>query len=227
MRTTSIIFDGGFGLAVTTNQLVQAMKYGSNLKLQDFDSEEQAYMCACWEHCEREFRINPYRQPYLPKLVDLLTGQIFYTPTFVPDTTLAYRIFAAVNADCVAILDNLDAIITFTQQVQNFKINELANLYEAQHYIDFQFLKYILPFGAYIKEPIPRCPQIPLNTIVKVQFVQWFQTHITPENIPANILNARTRNISLNPSSNSKNPDYENGLMDLIDTPTKTPNIPN
>lgn len=227
MHTTAIIFDGGFGLAVNSDQLVHAIRYGSHLKLKDFSTVEEAYMYACFKHCQREFYTAPYKQIYLPKLTDMLNGQVFYTPTFVPDATPAYRIFAAVNAYSVAVLNNIDAMIAFTQQIQNFKIKEVSNLYEAQCYIDFQFLKYILPFGAYIKEPIPRCPQIPLNTIVQLQFVQWVQTHKISENIPANILNARTGNLSLNPSSNAKNSDYENGLLNLIDKAPKTIDLSN
>ena len=35
-------------------------------------------------------------------------------------------------------------------------------------------------------------------------------------------MNAQTGNLSLNPSSNAKNSDYENGLLNLIGTAPKT-----
>lgn len=129
MHTTAIIFDGGFGLAVNSDQLVHAIRYGSHLKLKDFSTVEEAYRYACFKHCQREFYTAPYKQIYLPQLTDMLNGQVFYTPTFVPDATPAYRIFAAVNAYSVAVLNNIDAMIAFTQQIQNFKIKEVSNLY--------------------------------------------------------------------------------------------------
>lgn len=215
MCPTAVIFDGGFALAENEGQLFQSLKCGGNLKIKDFSSLEQAYLYACHQHCKRAYWQNYGRRIYLPKFEDIVKNPIFRNADLIPYQEPAYRIFSAFNSHNVAILNNLDAIIAFTQQIQNFKIKEVSNPYTAQQYIDFQFLKYILPFGAYIQTNIPRCPQIPLNTIVPVSFVQWVQDNITPQTIPNDIFNAGNV-ISL------QNPDYEKRLLDMVDRPMKT-----
>ena len=219
MRTIAVIFDGGFALAENENELFQSLKCGGNLKIKDLPDIEQAYLYACDQHCKSEYWKYYGKKIYLPRFEDMINNPIFRNADLIPYQEQAYRIFAAFNSNNVAILDNLDAIISFTQQIKNFKIKEVANPCEAQKYLDFQFLKYILPFGAYFQTPIPRCPQLPLNTIVPVSFVQWVQDNLTPQTIPNDIFNARFNNFYPQNVTLLQNPDYEKRLLDMVDQP--------
>ena len=219
MRNIAVIFDGGFALAENENELFQSLQYGTKIKIRDCVSREQAYYYACSQHVKRGYWQNYSKQIYLPKFEDMIKNPIFRDADLIPYQGQNYRFFAAFNSNNVAILDNLDAIISFTQQIKNFKIKEVANPCEAQKYLDFQFLKYILPFGAYFQTPIPRCPQVPLNTIVPVSFVQWVQDNLTPQTIPNDIFNARFNNFYPQNITLLQNPDYEKRLLDMVDQP--------
>ena len=222
MCPTAVIFDGGFALAENEEQLFQSLQYGGNLEIKDLLNLEQAYVYACNKHCEREYWRCYGRRIYLPKFKDMIKNPIFLNADLIPYQEPAYRIFAACSPNSVAILDSRDAIIAFTQQIKNFKIKEVSNPDEAQRYLDFQFLKHILPFGAYVQTPIPRCPQIDINTIVTVSFAQWFQNNITPQTIPNDIFNAQFNNFNYQSVTSLQNPDYEKRLLDMVDQPNKT-----
>lgn len=221
MRPTAVIFDGGFALAENEEQLFQSLQYGGKLKIKDLLNLKQAYLYACNEYCKREYWRYYGKRIYLPKIEDMIKNPIFLNADLIPYQEPAYRIFAACSPNSVAILDSRDAVIAFTQQIENFKIKEVSNPYEAQQYLDFQFLKHILPFGAYFQTPIPRCPQIKLNTIVPVSFVQWAQNNITPQTIPNDILNARFNNFNPQSVTSLQNPDYEKRLLDMVEQPNK------
>lgn len=187
----AVNFDGGFGVSSNADQIIANTNAGSNLLIRDFVSREQAYFYACQEYVKRELKNSPYRRIFLPRLEDLLTQPIFYTPDLVP-CFVAPRLFAAFSQNFVAILDNIPSLCGFIQQIENFEIREVYSTLEAQRFIEGKFYKTILPFGAYIDSPIPRCPQIPLNMMVQVPFVEWFQKNVVEnlkigENFPKNI----------------------------------------
>ena len=191
-KHVAVNFTGGFGLAENANQVIEAAKYGAHLKIRDFDSRAEAYWFACSEHVGRELKNSPDRMIYIPTLENMFARPIFYPADFVP-CYIAPRLFAAINENFVAILDDIPSLIDFMQNVEHFDIHETYSTLEAQRFIENSFYKIILTFISYIDVPIPRCPQIPRNTIVQLPFKDWIQENIVKkfknsEFFPQNLL---------------------------------------
>ena len=195
MRNFGIVFDGGFALANEEWQISNVASRHSNVEIKEYSTREQAYFYSAYKLNEREYWRNPYRQFPLPKMEDMCKENwSFYSPDYVGNFNPPIRFFAAVSKEYVGILDNVDALIGFLNQVPFVEIKECNSIIEAQNHINFIFLRYILPFGAYIEGNINRYTTIPLNTLVPSIFQNWQdmvrlpngispQTYLPPPNI--------------------------------------------
>ena len=179
----SINFDGGFAITSEVGQVYEVVKRFTNVKISNFPDIVEAYFNACNEHVQREWRKNPMQKNYLPKLEDLQKNPVFCSPHYV-FSNVAYRIFAAVSLEYVAICDNVQIVFEFIQEAPTMQENpkieiyEVGNVDEAQKFIHWKFYQKILPYGAYIAEPIPFYSAIPINKLVQVKFKKWWNENI-------------------------------------------------
>lgn len=174
MRYFGIIFDGGFALANEEWQIANVASQHSNVEIKEYPTREQAYFYSAYKLNEREYWRNPYRQFPLPKMETMCNEHwVFYAPDYVGGFNPPIRFFAAISKEYIGILDNVETLVGFIIQVSFSEIKECNSIIEAQNYINFSFLKYILPFGAYIEENINRYSAIPLNTLVPSIFKNW------------------------------------------------------
>lgn len=174
MRYFGIVFNGGFALANEEWQIANVANQHSNVEIKEYLTREQAYFYTAYKLIEREYWRVPYRQLPLPKIEDMCNEHwVFYSPDYVGGFNPPIRFFAAVSKEYIGILDNVEALLGFIAQVPFSEIKECNSIIEAQNYINFCFLKYILPFGAYIEGNINRYSAIPLNTLVPSIFKNW------------------------------------------------------
>ena len=184
MRYFGIVFDGGLALANEEWQIANVASQHSNVEIKEYLTREQAYFYSAYKLNEREYWRNPYRQFPLPKMEDMCNEHwVFYSPDYVGGFNPPIRFFAAVSKEYIGILDNVEALLGFIAQVPFSEIKECNSFIEAQNYINFHFLKYILPFGAYIEGNINRYATIPLNTLVPSIFKNWQDTVRLPNGI--------------------------------------------
>lgn len=174
MRYFGIVFDGGFAIANEEWQIANVASQHSNVEIKEYPTREQAYFCTAYKFIKREYWRAPYRQLALPKIEDMCGDHwVFYMPDYVGGFNPPIRFFAAVSKEYVGILDNVEALIDFLAQVQFLEIKEFTNITEALNHINFYFLKYILPFSAYIPGNINRYSTIQINTLTPTIFKNW------------------------------------------------------
>ena len=174
MHHFGILFDGGFALANEEWQIANVASQHSNIEIKEYPTREQAYFYTAYKLIKREYWRTPYRQLPLPKIEDMCNEHwVFYSPDYVGGFNPPIRFFTAVSKEYIGILDNVEALLGFIAQVPFSEIKECNSIIEAQNYINFHFLKYILPFGAYIEGNINRYATIPLNTLVPSIFKNW------------------------------------------------------
>ncbi|MBO4780708.1 MAG: hypothetical protein J5497_08735 [Selenomonadaceae bacterium] len=188
MRHFGIVFDGGFALANEEWQIANVASRHSNVEIVEYHTREQAYFYTAYKLIKREYWRAPYRQLPLPKIEDMCNANwVFYSPDYVGNFNPPIRFFAAFSKEYVGILDNVEALIGFLAQVPFLEIKECNNIIEAQNYINFSFLKFILPFSAYIPTEIHRYSTIPLNTLVPSIFKNWQDMVRLPDGISPQI----------------------------------------
>lgn len=206
MRYFGIIFDGGFALANEEWQISNVASKHSNVEIKEFTTREQAYFYTAYNFIKREYWRAPYRQLPLPKMDDICGDHwVFYTPDYVGYCKFQTRFFAAVSQNYVGILDNIESLIGFLSQVPFSEAKECNSIIEAINHINFSFLKYILPFSAYIQGNINRYSTIQINTITPTIFKDWqdnvhlpngisLQTYLPASNIqePAQVTSDKT-----------------------------------
>lgn len=174
MRYFGIVFNGGFALANEEWQIANVANQHSNVEIKEYPTREQAYFYTAYKLIEREYWRAPYRQLPLPKMEDMCgENWVFYAPEYVGCFNPPIRFFAAVSKENVGILDNVEALIGFLNQVPFSEAKECNNITEALNHINFSFLKYILPFSAYIPDNISRYSKIQINTLTPTIFKSW------------------------------------------------------
>lgn len=184
MRHFGIVFNGGFAIANEEWQIANVASQHSNVEIKEYPTREQAYFYTAYKLIEREYWRAPHRQLPLPKMEDMCNEHwVFYSPDYVGGFNPPIRFFAAVSKDFIGILDDIESLISFINQITFFEVREFNSFIEAQNYINFHFLKYILPFGAYIEGNINRYATIPLNTLVPSIFKNWQDTVRLPNGI--------------------------------------------
>ena len=98
------------------------------------------------------------------------------------------RVFVAIHPKTVGILTNAEAVVGFYEEVVYANIFEVNTIMEAQNAINFHFLRQIMPMSAYITEKIPYYNNIPINTILNVDYLEWIKKNLMiPKNLTYNI----------------------------------------
>ena len=98
------------------------------------------------------------------------------------------RVFVAIHPKTVGILTNAEAVVGFYEEVVYANIFEVNTIMEAQNTINFHFLRQIMPMSAYITEKIPYYNNIPTNTLINVDYLEWVKKNlIIPKNLTYNI----------------------------------------
>ncbi len=175
MFTFAIIFDGGFALVATCIEVKAIINEESGVEIQGLSSREAAYAYACKKHVEREFWKNPNAQPVLPRLEDMTNLPVFHSRDFIPQV-ISQRVFAAMNPTSAGILTSAEAVGEFLgfEPLQT-EIREVESIMEAQYFLNYFYLKFILPMAAYITEPIPYCNNIPIDTMIQMPYSEWIR----------------------------------------------------
>lgn len=177
MFTFSVIFEGGFALTPICREVKFIAEKTSEVMIQAFPSREEAYKFACERFVEHELKKNPYEQPVLPRLEELKQKIIFRKPDIV-NHSVTFRIFAAIHPEYLGIMTNTESMAGFLENFPfNSMVREVGSVLEAQNFLNYEYLRRILPISAYIQESIPYCNNIPVNTIIPTPYVAWMKKH--------------------------------------------------
>ena len=197
MSIFSTIFEPGFSISKNVMELGRVMSKYSDVHVVECANPEQAYIIACHELYERENEKGSSKIFGLPKLEEMIQKNImtYIIPDSLSSIPPVSRIFAAISYHNVAILDSVANVIEFIQLNSPSEIIEKHDIVSAQSYIEFQFLKHIIPWIAYINSAIPLIPPIPINQMVTVNYIEWFIKNVT---IPQELLNNYYSNRPIN-----------------------------
>ena len=181
----SVVFNDGFALADLGMDVQAIISKESGVEVKGFLSTGESYVYGCTRHVERQNEKNPGIQPILPRLDMMDDKQVFRVPGALP-CYCSWRVFAAVHPQYMGIMTSPAAAVAFLDYCPlNSEIRELGSVLEATRFVNYYYLKFIFPAGAYIEEPIPYCNNFPLDTIVPSPYGLWFQNLRTlPRQIP-------------------------------------------
>lgn len=175
MRMFGIIFNGGFAIVENTVTLAAVITTESQVEAWEFDCPEEAYVRLCGAYVEREYWGNPSAQIVLPRFEAFKDTPIFHKYGFVAQP-VSVRFFAAVNPDTVGIFTRPEFVAEFLESYPRSVVKEFGSIADAQNWLNFAFLRYLLPISAYVA-PVPYYAEIPLDVIFPVGFKDWWQAH--------------------------------------------------
>ena len=184
MRHFSIVADGAFALANENWQIAHFVNGHCNIEIKEFETHWNSYHYATTRFFCREYWRTPYRYfPFL-RMEDMVGDNwIFRTMDYAGYLSPPIRIFAAFNVNYVGILDNVEALIGFLEQVPFAQAKECNNTIEALNIVNFQFLRYIQPLNAYISGDTQRYSTLQVNAITPVIFKNWQDNLQLPDGV--------------------------------------------
>ncbi len=174
MGTFGISFRGGFAITMNTVDMADLIAKESGIEVWAFDSPEAAYVHLCRKHVEREYWTSPYTQIVLPRFEQFKETPVFHKYGYVA-SPVAVRFFAVAHPKAVGICTHAACVAEFLEKYPGSVVKEFPSAPDAQNWLNYQFLRYILPQNAYINVPAPYYAEIPLDTIMEVGFAAWFQ----------------------------------------------------
>lgn len=187
MRIFSINFNGGFAIVDNSTTMMNIINYEYGININEFDSIESAYVQCCRVFIDHELKNGVREQIALPKLEDLPLNTAFYKMNHLKQN-VGQRVFVAIHPKTVGILTNAEAVVGFYEEIVYANIFEVNTIMEAQNTINFHFLRQIMPMSAYITEKIPYYNNIPTNTLINVDYLEWIKKNlIIPKNLTYNI----------------------------------------
>ena len=158
-----------------------------SININEFNSIESAYVQCCRVFIDHELKNGVREQIALPKLEDLPLNTAFYKMNHLKQN-IGQRVFVAIHPKTVGILTNAEAVVGFYEEIVYANIFEVNTIMEAQNTINFHFLRQIMPMSAYITEKIPYYNNIPTNTLINVDYLEWVKKNlIIPKNLTYNI----------------------------------------
>lgn len=175
-RTFRINYDGGFALANSTEMLNWLIENNRAVIVVETISIGQAYVDAANQFVHDEWIKNPYQQPILPRLEDLikLPYRVSSFISQIPST----RFFASVSIDNIGIFDNVKNAVEFIDYFKHSSLKEFSTIDEAKLWLNEKFLLPIFAISAYVTEPIEYIKNLPLNSVVPIQYRQWWENNL-------------------------------------------------
>lgn len=174
MRHFSIVANGAFALANEDWQIAHFVNEHCNVEIKELETRWDSYCYATNRFFCREYWRTPDRHFPFPRMEDMVRHNwIFRMKDHVGCLKPPIRIFAGFNIDYVGIFDNVAALISYLEQVPFAEARECNNTTDALDVINFQFLRYIQPFSAYISGDLQRYSTLQVNAITPTIFKNW------------------------------------------------------
>lgn len=175
-RNFRVNYRGGFALPNSTETVNWLVDNNTEVLVVETVDTFHAYADACRQFTHDEWARNPYVQPVLPKLMDVL-ARPYRLPNIIPKIP-ARRFFAVAHRDYVGLYDNIKGTVEFLNYFSPVTIKELSSSDDAILWLNKNFVLPMLAISAYVTDDIPYILNLPLNTAVPVYFAKWWSEHI-------------------------------------------------
>ena len=180
MSVYSIVYQGGFALPKSLEELDYLMRHNSNVSVMDFNSDWGAYCSCCYKRSKdklKSMRNNQaIQQPLMPTFEEVFQVP-FHEPGFV-EIVPPNRFFAIINIHFFGIYTEVESAIEFLNFYHSSWLKEFSTLEEAQFWINCKYMSYIFPRMAYINNSVPYIQQVQINHVMPVNYVQWLKENL-------------------------------------------------
>lgn len=181
-----IEFQRGFVAFNSPEEIVTVINQEVGIQISACETIEHAYVTACKNYAWKEWERNPWVLPSLPRFEDWQTADFHFTSGIPLMQPPSWRVFSARAYDAVAILTNTANVLDFLSQSPHSIVTEEPCVQAAQNSLNWLLLQHILPFVPYLTSGLPCLQNLPLDTIIPVNFAEKFKECLPtiPEQLP-------------------------------------------
>lgn len=168
-------FSRGFAAFSSPREMAQVINQEAGIQISLCESYEYAYVTACKNYAWKEWERNPWVLPYLPRFEDWQSDNFNFSAGFPLIQPSCWRVFSARSGDNVAILTNTENVILFIEHHPYSIVLEESSVQAAQNSLNWVLLHRLLPFSPYLTNGLPCLQNLPLDTIIPVNFAEKFK----------------------------------------------------
>lgn len=179
-------FHRGFAAFNSPHEMSEVIGQEVGIQISTCENYERAYVDACQKHAWKEWERNPWELPVLPRFEDWQAANFHFdsgVPLMQPP---CWRVFSARSYNVIAILTSTGNVIDFLAQHPNSIVMEEPSVQAAQNALNWVLLRHILPFSPYLVHGLPCLQNLPLDTIIPVDFAEKFRECLSsvPQQLP-------------------------------------------
>ena len=178
-------FHRGFSAFNSPEEIVEVISQEVGIRISTCETIEHAYVAACKNYAWKEWEQVPWVLPSLPRFEDWQAAGFHFTSGVPLMQPPCWRIFSARSYDVIAILTSTVNIIDFLAQHPDSIVTEEPSVQAAQNALNWVLLRHILPFSPYLVHGLPCLQNLPLDTIIPVDFAEKFKDCLS--SVPAEL----------------------------------------
>jgi len=179
-------FHRGFSAFNSHEEIVDVISQEVGVRISTCETIEHAYVTACKNYAWKSWERNPWVLPALPRFEDWQAAGFHFTSGVPLMQPPCWRVFSARSYDVIAILTSTVNVIDFLAQHPDSIVTEEPSVQAAQNALNWVLLQHLLPFAPYITEGLPCLQNLPLDTIIPVDFAEKFRECLSsvPQQLP-------------------------------------------
>ena len=179
-------FHRGFAAFSAPPEMTNILVQEGGIQISICESYEHAYVTACKNYAWKEWERNPWVLPTIPRFEDWQTANFNFSAGVPLMQPPCWRIFSARSYNIIAILTNTANVIDFLAQHPCSIVMEEPSVQSAQNHLNWVLLQHLLPFAPYLTNELPCLENLPLDTIIPVDFAEKFKECLSavPEQLP-------------------------------------------
>lgn len=179
-------FHRGFSAFNSPEEIMEVISQEVGIRISTCETIEHAYVAACKNYAWKEWERVPWVLPSLPRFEDWQAAGFHFTSGVPLMQPPCWRIFSARTYGVVAILTNTANVIDFLMQCPDASVIEEPSVQAAQNALNWVFLRHLLAFAPYITGGLPCLQNLPLDTIIPVDFAEKFKECLSsvPQQLP-------------------------------------------
>ena len=168
-------FHRGYAAFNSPHEMSEVIGQEVGIQISTCETIEHAYVTACKNYAWKSWERNPWVLPSLPRLEDWQAAGFHFSAGVPLMPPPCWRIFSARSYDVIAILTSTVNIIDFLAQHPDSIVTEEPSVQAAQNALNWVLLRHILPFSPYLVHGLPCLRNLPLDTIIPVDFAGKFK----------------------------------------------------
>lgn len=184
MKPVCLLYDGGFALAQTPEELIGVVLNTRNVSARSCNNEAEAYISLVSEHVRRNTASNTV--PFIPSFEDWRRTPFFVTPNMYSEPVTFGRCFLLINMEYAGVYDNIDRLVNDFLFDETLFIIEVRHELDAVKIINEYYKNRVFRVMPYIRSKIPFITgTIPKNMLHRMHYIELLKTVVMPEEVMA------------------------------------------